>query len=127
MERLRPYPVAVFCAITLLTWGNRIWLAWTNDEDTVAEKIVWSVPITAFVVAAVILSVLLLTGTDRTGRGFVGLVRAFAAGTVIYWAVRYPIIVTGDWSIGFKVVHGVLAVASAAAAGAAWRSVSDRR
>ena len=35
VERLRPYPVAVFCGVTLLIWTNRIWLAWTNDEDTV--------------------------------------------------------------------------------------------
>lgn len=126
MERLRPLPVAVFCAVTLLTWGNRIWLAWTNDEDTVAEKIVWSVPITAFVIVAVVLSVLLLTGSDRSSRGFVLLVRAFAMGTVVYWAIRLPIIVAGDWSVGFKVVHSVLAVASATAAIAAWRAVVPR-
>ena len=126
MERLRPYPVAVFCAVTLLTWGNRIWLAWTNDEDTVAEKIVWSVPITAFVIAAVVLSVLLLSGADRSSRGFVRLVRAFAAGTVVYWAIRFPIIAAGDWSVGFKLVHGVLAVVSSAAAVGAWRAVVTR-
>lgn len=127
MDRLRPYPVAVFCAMTLFTWGNRIWLAWTNDDDTVAEKIVWSVPITAFVIAAVVLAVLMLSGADRSSRGFVVLVRAFAAGTVVYWAIRYPIIAAGDWSVGFKVVHGVLAVASVVAAVLAWRSVAQRR
>lgn len=124
MERLRPYPVAVFCGVTLFTWGNRIWLAWTNDEDSLAEKLVWSIPITFFVVAAVVVAVALVGGTDRRAPWFVLLVRAFAGGTVAYWVVRYPIIAAGDWSIGFKVVHAVLAVASIVAAVAAWRSVS---
>ena len=37
--------MALFCAVTLFIWGNRIWLAWTNPDDTVAEKLVWSTPI----------------------------------------------------------------------------------
>lgn len=123
MDRLRPYPVAVFCGITLFTWGNRIWLAWTDDEDSLAEKLVWSIPITFFVVAAVVLVVALAAGVDRRAPSFVLLVRAFAGATVAYWAVRAPIIAAGDWSIGFKAVHAVLAVASAVAAVAAWRSV----
>lgn len=127
MERLRPYPVAVFCGVTLFTWGNRIWLAWTNDEDTLVEKLVWSIPITIFVVAAVVLAVALLTGADRRAPGFTTLVRAFAGGTVAYWAVRYPIIALGDWSVGFKVVHAALAVGLVVAAVAAWRSVGRGR
>ncbi len=126
MERLRPHPVAVFCGVTLFTWGNRIWLAWTNDEDSLAEKLVWSIPITFFVAAAVVVAVALVAGADRRSPSFVLLVRAFAGGTVAYWVVRYPIIATGDWSIGFKVVHAVLAVASSGAAVAAWRSVARR-
>ncbi|CAN5911545.1 hypothetical protein BH23ACT2_BH23ACT2_18520 [soil metagenome] len=127
MERLRPYPVTVFCAVTLFTWGNRIWLAWTNDSDTLVEKLVWSIPITFFVVAAAVLAVALLAGVDRRAPTFTTLVRAFAGGTVAYWAARYPIIAVGDWSVGFKVVHAVLAVASATAAVAAWRSVGRDR
>jgi hypothetical protein len=123
-ERLRPYPVAAFCGVTLFTWGNRIWLAWTNDEDSLAEKLVWSIPITFFVVAAVVVAVAMVAGADRRAPWFVLVVRAFAGGTVAYWAVRYPIIAVGDWSIGFKVVHAVLAAASIVAAVAAWRSVA---
>ena len=124
MARLRPYPVAVFCAVTLFTWGNRIWLAWTNPDDTVAEKLLWSVPITAFVVAAVVLLVVLVRGADRTASGFVGLVRVFAAGTVVFWAVRAPMILLADHPVPFKVVHAVLAVASITAAAFAWRAVA---
>ncbi|HEX2578022.1 MAG TPA: hypothetical protein VHK88_16865 [Aquihabitans sp.] len=123
MERLRPYPVAAFAALTLLIWGNRIWLAWTNDEDTVAEKLVWSTPITLFVLAAVAVVVLLLRGTDRTAPSFRLLVRAFAGGTVVFWAIRAPMILLADHGVAFKVVHAVLAIASVVAAVAAWRSL----
>ncbi|MEO6629150.1 MAG: hypothetical protein ABIP03_11360 [Aquihabitans sp.] len=123
MARLRPYPVAAFCAVTLFTWGNRIWLAWTNPDDTMVEKIVWSVPITAFVIAALVLFVVLLRGGDHTGAGFVRLVQVFAAGTVVYWAVRAPMILLADHPGAFKVVHAVLAAVSVVAAAFAWRSV----
>jgi hypothetical protein len=123
MSRLRPYPVAAFCAVTLFTWGNRIWLAWTNDEDTLGEKLAYSVPITAFVLAALVLSAALLSGADRTARWFAGLVRAFAAGTILYWAIRLPLIFANDHDVPFLVVHTVLAVGSSVAAALAWRSV----
>lgn len=123
MERLRPYPVAVFAALTLLIWGNRIWLAWTNDEDTVAEKLVWSTPITLFVLAALAVVVAYLRRADVTAAGFRRLVRVFAGGTVAYWAIRAPMILLADHEVPFKVVHGVLAAVSIAAAVAAWRSL----
>lgn len=114
-ERLRPAPVAVFTILTLLIWTNRIWLAWTNAEDAVAEKLVWSTPITLFVLAAAYLLVRMLTGR-ASGRTFATVVRVFAAGTVVYWAIRIAIILTGDHTAGFKAVHTVLALVSAAAA-----------
>jgi hypothetical protein len=122
--RLEPWPVAAFCAVTLFIWTNRIWLAWTNDEDTVAEKLVWSTPITVFVVVAAVLAVAMLRGADRSGPAFVVAVKAFAAGTTLFWAVRAPMISLADHDVPFKVVHAVLAVASVAAAVLAWRSVS---
>lgn len=126
MERLRPHPVAVFSALTLFIWGNRIWLAWTNPDDTVAEKLLWSVPITLFVVAAVVLLVALLRGVDLGASRWRTLVRAFAGGTVLFWAVRGPMILLADHPGPFKVVHAVLAVVSVAAAIAAWRSLDAR-
>lgn len=122
LERFRPYPVSCFAAITLLIWGNRIWLAWTNQEDTVAEKILWSTPITLFVAAALVILVLQLRGR-ADGRGFDRIVKAFAGGTGVYWAIRLPMILTGDWGVPFKIVHTVLAAASVAAAALAWRSL----
>ncbi|HMS87853.1 MAG: hypothetical protein KA758_08020 [Acidimicrobiales bacterium] len=125
--RLEPRPVALFCAVTLFIWGNRIWLAWTNPDDTVAEKLVWSTPITLFVLAALVIGGLLLTGADRRSPGFVRGVTAFAAGTTLYWAVRIPMILLADHPVGFKVVHAVLAAVSIALAVAAWRSVRSSR
>ena len=119
--------MAVFCAVTLFIWGNRIWLAWTNPDDTVAEKLVWSTPITLFVLAALVIGGLLLTGADRRSPGFVRGVTAFAAGTTLYWAVRIPMILLADHPVGFKVVHAVLAAVSIALAVAAWRSVRSSR
>lgn len=122
-DRLEPWPLALFCGITLFIWTNRIWLAWTNEEDTVAEKLVWSTPITLFVLAAAVIVVAMLRGADRRSAAFLTGAKVFAGGTILYWAVRAPIISLADHEIGFKVVHGVLAAASVAAAIGAWRSV----
>lgn len=126
MDRLRPLPVAAFSALTLLIWVNRIWLAWTNADDTVAQKVVWSIPIVAFVVAAAVLLAAIVRGRSDAP-WFRTLVLAFAAGTALYWAIRLPIIwvndhdLTPEEELGFKLVHTVLAVVSVAAAGFAAR------
>lgn len=125
VERLRPYPVAGFAALTLFIWGNRIWLAWTNAEDTVAEKLVWSTPITLFVLAAVAVGIIILRSPQRRPRSFGLLVRSFAAGTILYWAIRAPMILLADHPGPFKVVHAALAIASALAAVGAWRAVTQ--
>ena len=127
LNRFRPLAVSGFCLLTLFIWGNRVWLAWTNPDDSIAAKIAWSVPITFFVIAA---AVLLGTMASRLGARaplFVPLTRAFAAVTVVFWAVRAPMISLADHPVPFKVVHGVLAVVSIAAAVAAWRAAPDAR
>jgi len=123
MERFRPYPVAVLCAVTLFIWLNRIWLNWTNPDVDLPAKLALSIPITAFVVASFVVLIAMVRGVDRDAAWFRGLVRLFAAGTVVFWAVRLPMILLNDHPAGFLVVHTVLAVASVAAAVAAWRSL----
>jgi len=123
MERLRPYPVAVFSGVTLFIWGNRIWLNWTNPDVDIAAKLALSIPITAFVVASAVLLGLMVTGVDRTSAGFRNLVKVFAAGTVIFWAIRAPMILIHHHPVPFKVVHATLAVVSVVAAVFAWRAV----
>jgi hypothetical protein len=116
----------VLCALTLLIWVNRIWLAWTNPDDTVGQKVVWSVPIVAFVVAAAVLLAMLWRGRAAT-LTFVRLAQAFALATIAYWAIRLPMILLADHPAGFKVVHTVLAVTLGAAALAAFASVGTAR
>jgi hypothetical protein len=123
LGRLRPYPVSAFAGVTLAIWGNRVWLAWTQPDTDVAAKLALSIPITAFVVASIVVLVLMLRGVDRTLAGFRNLVRAFAAGTALFWAIRAPMIMVRDHGVPFKVVHAVLAVVSVVAAAAAWRSL----
>ncbi|WP_421120578.1 hypothetical protein ACE2AJ_04490 [Aquihabitans daechungensis] len=124
MHRLRPYPVAVFCAVTLFIWVNRIWLTWTNGTDTVARKVLWTIPIGAFVLAATALLVAMIGGVDRGARWFRLLVQGFALGTAAYWMVRLPMIavnehpdLTASEEVAFTIVHAVLAIVSV---GAAW-------
>ena len=124
MDRLRPYPVAVFSGVTLFIWGNRVWLNWTNKDVGLAAKLALSIPITAFVVASAALLGLMVSGVDRTSGGFRTLVRAFAAGTVVFWAVRAPMILVHAHPVPFKVVHATLALASVVAAVFAWRAVA---
>jgi hypothetical protein len=127
MDRLRPYPVAVFCAVTLFIWVNRIWLAWTNGDDSVAAKVLWTIPIGAFVLAATVLLVAMVTGADRSARWFRLLVQAFALGTALFWLIRMPMIALNDHDltaseeVAFKVVHAVLAIVSVSAAWFAFR------
>ncbi|MCU1351713.1 MAG: hypothetical protein JWM05_922 [Acidimicrobiales bacterium] len=123
MSRLRPHPGAVFAAVTLVIWGNRVWLNWTNPDVGVAAKVALSVPITCFVIASVVLLVTMWRGVDRTSPGFRNLVTAFAAGTALFWAIRLPMILVHAHPVAFKIVHGALALASVAAAAAAWRSL----
>ena len=123
MDRLRPYPVAVFAAVTLFIWGNRIWLAWTQRGVGLGAKLALSIPITAFVVMAVVVLTMLVTGVDRDAAGFRFLVRVFAAGTAIFWAVRLPMIEMHRHPVPFKLVHATLAIASVAAAVFAWRAL----
>jgi hypothetical protein len=123
LDRLRPYPVAGFAGITLAIWGNRIWLAWTQADTTLPAKLAYSIPITAFVAASVVVIVLLWRGVDRSAAGLRNLVHAFAAGTGVFWAIRLPMILSHPHAVPFKVVHAILAVVSVGAAVAAWRTL----
>jgi len=127
VERFRPLAVSALAAVTLFIWGNRIWLAWTNDEDTLAEKLVWSVPITVFVAAAVVLLAGAASGRRLTDGGLRVAALLLGWGTVAYWAVRAPMISLADHPAGFKIVHGVLALVSVGAASAALRAMRAMR
>ncbi|MBI2710670.1 MAG: hypothetical protein HYX34_13415 [Actinobacteria bacterium] len=132
MARLRPYAVAALVAWTLLTWTGRLGLAWSDDASTLAGKVLATVPVVAFVALAAAAGVALL----RSGPVLDGAARVLAVGlagwSVVYWAVRLPLILANDHPAGFKVVHAVLAVVAAGLAGWVMRalgglSVAGRR
>lgn len=125
MRRLRPYPIAVFAGLTLLIWGNRVWLAWTDPTFGVTAKLGYSVPITCFVLAAIVTLFALWRGATGSA-GFRALVSAFTGGTVGYWAIRLPVILLRHHPASFKVVHAVLAGVSVVVAVRAWRALPAR-
>jgi hypothetical protein len=124
MTRLRPYPVAALAAWTLFTWGNRIHLAWGDDTLDVGEKVAASVPVAIFCALGIgAVLVVLRSGAVLVGRGRL-LVRGLAAWTIVYWAVRLPLILLGGASVGFEVVHAVLATVSVTLGVASWRATA---
>ena len=108
-DRVRPYAISAFAAVTLLIWGNRVWLAWTDPKLDLAGKLGYSIPITAFVVAALATLVMQLTSRARTP-AFRRVLAVFCAGTIFYWLIRLPIILFRHHSIPFKLIHTTLAL-----------------
>lgn len=86
--------VYALAAWTLFTWGTRIRNAVGDHE-----------PITAYIVPAVLI-VIALAAIARARRWGPLLVVA----ATVAWLVRVPFILAGDYSVGFKVVHTMLAV-----------------
>ncbi len=124
MTRLRPYPVAALAAWTVLTWGNRLHLAWGDDALDVGAKVAATVPVAVFCALGLAAGVVVLRpGAVLDGRGRT-LVRGLAAWTIGYWLVRLPLILLGDSSVGFEVVHTVLAAVSVVLAVASWRATA---
>lgn len=93
-------------AWTVLTWGTRIPLAWSDDELTVGEKLLAMAPVAVFLVVGVSAGLAAWRGLGPAPR----VVGALAVWSAVYWAIRLPLIFTGDHPVGFLVAHSVLAV-----------------
>ena len=105
----------VLVAWTLFVWGGRLRNLVRGDEDA---------PV-SFVLAVVfcLLAVITLV-TAFVGRGRHRLAVLVLAGiTTVVWAVRGVQIALADHSVGFIVVHTVLALVSIGLAVVAWRAV----
>ncbi len=120
MERLRPYPAFALVAVTLFIWLTRVPLAWSTTDGGVGDKLVPVIPVLLFVVPAGLALVWALLGKSFGVRRAALLVRVLAIWTALYWAVRLPFILVHDHPVPFKVVHGVLATVSVAAAAWGW-------
>lgn len=94
-------------AWTLLVWATRIRIILGQDGSRTA------------VIVPVLLTVLAVaTFVDRR-RWLPRLVIA----TVAVWAVRLPLVLVHDHSVGFKLVHAALAIVSLALSWTAWRAI----
>lgn len=104
-------------AWTLIVWVGRVRNALSDPELTGSERLGPLLLAASFVVPALVLAVVLFVSTRRSSDGGAVLrygVLALAAWTCGVWLFRIAdIALGGDWSIGFVIVHAVLAVVSA--------------
>jgi len=101
-------------------WTTRTRLIFTEADLSFADIVLRIAPVFLFVALA-----LLLLYSVRTGRpALAPTVTVIAAWTTVYWLVRVTLILIHDRSIGFKLVHAVLAVISIGTAAWAWRQTS---
>ena len=119
--------VAAFVAFTAFIWVQRLVNLAAGDESGVAVSVSLSVLLLAL--AAATGAGLVVVAANRwqaPGRGVAMVWRSAAAVTVVVWVVRATQI-TLDWrSVGFVVVHVVLAAVSVALAVGLWRAASQR-
>lgn len=114
-------------AWTLIVWVGRVRNALSDPELTGSERLGPLLLAASFVVPALVLAVVLFVSPRRSSDGGAVLrygVLALAAWTCGVWLFRIAdIALGGDWSIGFVIVHAVLAVVSAVLAVLAARAV----
>lgn len=120
--RRRSLAVGIFAVCTLLVWVGRIRNAVEDDTLSDSERATSLTMAGIFIAVAVVVAVL-ATLAARSPHS-VGLARSVtvamgvaAAWTTGIWIWRIISIAGGDWSVGFVVVHLVLAVGSVALAG----------
>jgi hypothetical protein len=108
----RPPAAVAFVAWTVLVWTTRLRNIWSDDALTTGEQVGRAALALSFTVLALLVAVALARRAGWLG----GAVVALAAWTTVVWIARAIGIATGDHSLGFVVVHLVLAVASVALA-----------
>lgn len=112
--------VHIVIAWTLFMWATRTRLIFTERDLSAGDIVLRIAPVFLFVALA-----LVLLYSVRTGRpALAPTVTAIAAWTTLYWLVRVTLISFHDHSIGFKIVHVVLAVISIGTAAWAWRQTA---
>ena len=112
----------VLAGWTLFVWTTRIGNIWRDAAAATSAKIASTALALSFTVLAVAVAV---AAVRRAWAALRPAVLALAGWTAAVWVVRSLTILSGDRSVGFKVVHGVLAVVSIALAAWAVRTVQD--
>jgi hypothetical protein len=95
---------------TLFVWATRLRIIFDQDQPRTT------------VILPVVLTVLAVVALVDRRRGLLVL----AAVTTAVWVVRLPLVLVHDHSVGFKVVHAVLAVVSLALAYVSVRVLTRR-
>jgi hypothetical protein len=116
-------PLLALVAWTTYVWSTRIANA-ANDTTASAGSKAFSIGLSlTFVAFAVAGLVVLVRSWARPLRSVeAGVLKAFAAWTVVVWAVRVPMILADGHSVGFKAVHAVLGLISVGLAVWVWRT-----
>jgi hypothetical protein len=117
-----PFLVA-FVAWTLVIWTSRLNNIWRDEDLDTAGQLGRSALAASFVAGAVVVALAAWRAAPEMVVKVVGIAGAATAGV---WLARSVAILVGDWSLGFKVVHTVLAVVSVALAAAAFRESRGR-
>jgi hypothetical protein len=110
-----PLVPAALAGWTVFVWGTRV----RNIVRDGGGSLSLLVAVAMVVLAVAVAVSLVRRGSPRWA------VPALAAATVAAWAVRAPMILTGDHGAAFKVVHTVLALVSVALAVAAVRATAS--
>ena len=120
MARLRLPASVALVAWTLLVWTTRLRNIWADESLSTGEQLRSTALAGSFTVLAVVLGVALW----RRATWLRPAVLALAGWTAAVWVVRAVGIATADHSLGFVVVHLVLAIVSWVLAGLAAREVT---
>lgn len=105
-------------------WVTRIGNIWSDLLLGTNEKVLRTFVALSFLVAAAVVSaVASQTGSRPPTRGERTAVAVVAAWTTVVWVVRGAGIALADHSVGFVLVHLVLAVVSIGLAALMWRVV----
>ncbi len=110
--------VWVLVVWTLVVWGSRLRNAVT-DGDLVGGELAQAIGIAAvFVGLAVVLGV----GVWRRGSWAAPALIVLVIAGIVRWTIRGPVILLSDeWSAGFKVVHTILWLTTVLLSVLAWR------
>lgn len=120
---VRTWPaVAALCGWTAFLWITRIKNALGDADMSTGGKVIAVVTSFAFLGAAAALAYLHLRNRAEARRA----AAAFALVSILYWLVRATTIVVRDHSIGFTVVHTVLALITVGLGVWVLRSASGR-
>ncbi len=115
---------AILIVWTLGIWGSRLRNIQSDDDLTGVDRIVAIGVAYAFLATATATGAAILRRSPWETYSLMALV---AIG-IVRWTLRGPIIVfSGEWDVGFKVVHTVLWLVTIALSVLAWREHREAR